>query len=1072
MRAPLPGPSAPSYPNCCRIPITLQALAMTFVSSLWFLVAALVVAGGLVGGLVARTQRKRARARANQMLDPRRNSEWSERLEQRLSELDGRFTKVDAERRELLRTQRELTVLIETREAELSASQGALREKSESLATLAREKERLAASSSEQSQLAARAQTRAAALESENQSLSRMLAEERVRALELERSAADVQGTAHQQLEHIRLELRASLTDAERTQLEANAKIASLAAQVGARDAELEALARALTEIRDAVAAREQEAGALRCALAAGRNEADAAKERCGELEREAAAAEARAEQDGAQLALLQRQVVELTGRMGEREAELAQTLSVLEQQALHANQDAIDANQRAADAERRLGEHAAQRARLERELQARDAELTAATERAAAFEQRNCELDQAKEALDARVSELQAQAEEQLASSNERIASLEERLVERSAELSRLHDELRARADELAQVNTRASAAEQRGREAHQSCDALDIRLSALQAQTSQAAAASNERIAELERQLAERESEAGRLAGELEARGTALAAQTALGSGAQARCNELERELSECVERLNTAQRRVGELEAHLEARVHELQGHIDGCDRELERRAQALASMQGELEQRRVGLEGAQAQLANTQQRCEALATQLEALERGLAEQTSSRAALAREFEMERAALTERHANESSAAEHRAEQLRARVESLEQALAQREGQLAQREDERRALGELSAELEVALEVRALELVEREQLLDGVRSEAETLAADVERWRAHAALEKASLDELASARLTAVLGRRNSGGVDSLPEAYLEGLGERDLAAAVRGLLGDAQPLSPASFERLGEHWSEQHAAWRSAPLEREVVYLWLDGLKVKAGLSTEDDSLLLAVAGLADGSKAVVAAECGPRDSVEAWSAVLEQLRARAMTTPRIVVADAQLGAWEALRNQGFDGARQLCWGYELDALVRELPERSRQRATQLLRRIVNAPDRAKAVQLRSTFLESYSKRCPQVAERLSKHWRELTAFFAFPEDHWVHLRSTTTVTSALDALRLAGGGAKPAVPTPHGLAILWRLLIEAERRGRRLNGAHKLAEVAQMASSSTRRRRARA
>ena len=53
-------------------------------------------------------------------------------------------------------------------------------------------------------------------------------------------------------------------------------------------------------------------------------------------------------------------------------------------------------------------------------------------------------------------------------------------------------------------------------------------------------------------------------------------------------------------------------------------------------------------------------------------------------------------------------------------------------------------------------------------------------------------------------------------------------LPELYLQGLATGDFEPALRGLLGEAAPLSPASIVRLKTQWQAEYEAWRRRPLE----------------------------------------------------------------------------------------------------------------------------------------------------------------------------------------------------------------------------------------------------
>jgi len=65
-------------------------------------------------------------------------------------------------------------------------------------------------------------------------------------------------------------------------------------------------------------------------------------------------------------------------------------------------------------------------------------------------------------------------------------------------------------------------------------------------------------------------------------------------------------------------------------------------------------------------------------------------------------------------------------------------------------------------------------------------------------------------------------------------------LPQLYLHGLALGDFDLALRGLLGDAAPRSPASLARLKAQWQHEYAAWKQRRLDDlEVVYAWADGL-----------------------------------------------------------------------------------------------------------------------------------------------------------------------------------------------------------------------------------------
>ena len=113
-------------------------------------------------------------------------------------------------------------------------------------------------------------------------------------------------------------------------------------------------------------------------------------------------------------------------------------------------------------------------------------------------------------------------------------------------------------------------------------------------------------------------------------------------------------------------------------------------------------------------------------------------------------------------------------------------------------------------------------------------------------------------------------------------------LPQLYLHGLALGDFDLAVKGLLGDDAPVSASVIARLKEKWLLEYEEWNQGALDHlEPVYLWADGIYVKAGLEKEKAALLVIIAGLRDGSKVVLSVTPGCRESVESWSEVLRDL-----------------------------------------------------------------------------------------------------------------------------------------------------------------------------------------
>lgn len=237
--------------------------------------------------------------------------------------------------------------------------------------------------------------------------------------------------------------------------------------------------------------------------------------------------------------------------------------------------------------------------------------------------------------------------------------------------------------------------------------------------------------------------------------------------------------------------------------------------------------------------------------------------------------------------------------------------------------------------------------------------------------------------------VEERFVSRILPLFARRTQEVGDLIPELYLHGLAEGDFDAALRGLLGDGAPLSATSVARLKAKWQVEYDAWKRRPLgEEEVVYLWMDGVYVKAGLEKEKAALLVAIAALRDGRKVVIAVEVGYRESVESWAALLRDLRQRGMNCPRLVIGDGNLGLWGALSEVYPDAAQQRCWNHRLVNVLDALPKKAQPEARALLTPIPYAETRKQAEDGKKAFQtwcrgRGYTK----ASERLDHDWERM-------------------------------------------------------------------------------------
>ena len=307
-------------------------------------------------------------------------------------------------------------------------------------------------------------------------------------------------------------------------------------------------------------------------------------------------------------------------------------------------------------------------------------------------------------------------------------------------------------------------------------------------------------------------------------------------------------------------------------------------------------------------------------------------------------------------------------------------------------------------------------------------------------------------------NLDARFESRVLPLFARQSRAVAALLPELYLHGLSKGDFELALRGLLGEGATLSPGSIERLRGKWQADYDTWCTRDLsERELVYVWADGVYVKAGLEREKAALLVVIGAMADGTKEVLAVTPGYRESTESWKTLFAALKARGLDVPKLMVADGAAGAWAAAGDVWPATREQRCWNHKLVNVLDALPKKVQTMARELLCAIPYAPTRAEALKRRERFARAFRRTYPKAVEILEKDWERMVAFYDFPQEHWKHLRTTNVVESPFASVRLRTDAAKRFKKTENATAMIWRLLLVAEKRFRKIDAPHLAAEV---------------
>jgi len=283
-------------------------------------------------------------------------------------------------------------------------------------------------------------------------------------------------------------------------------------------------------------------------------------------------------------------------------------------------------------------------------------------------------------------------------------------------------------------------------------------------------------------------------------------------------------------------------------------------------------------------------------------------------------------------------------------------------------------------------------------------------------------------------------------------------LPLLYLKGISERDFSEALRPLFGEqSNNLSPGVISRLKSSWEDDYGQWRSRDLSQSrFAYWWVDGIHFTA--RADDNRCVLVIIGVNEhGRKELIALEDGFRESRESWLSLLRNLRDRGLTAPSIAVGDGALGFWNAV-NEIFPSTKhQRCWFHKMGNVLDKLPKSQQSKAKSMLHEIWMSASRADAISAFDAFINEYDAKYPKATKCLNKDKKELLAFYDFPAEHWVHLRTTNPIESTFATVRNRTYKSKGAFSSKTILMMTFKLMQSAQKRWIKIRGFHHLDNV---------------
>ena len=249
----------------------------------------------------------------------------------------------------------------------------------------------------------------------------------------------------------------------------------------------------------------------------------------------------------------------------------------------------------------------------------------------------------------------------------------------------------------------------------------------------------------------------------------------------------------------------------------------------------------------------------------------------------------------------------------------------------------------------------------------------------------------------------------------------------AYLSGTNTRRVRRALAALFGGA--VGKDTVSRVWRKTKGDWDTWNARSLTDEpIIRLILDGTVVRVRLDKKATSisLLVALGVRSDGQKVLLAIKNMGGESEAAWRALLDNLVARGLKTPELVIVDGSSGLDKALAALWSDVPVQRCTVHKHRNLL------------------AHAPDR------------KWRLKCHAVADSLEEAGDRLFTFARFPESQWKSIRTTNAIERLHEEFkrRIKKQTVLPSAET--AAMLFWALLASGQIVMRKVDGWPSLSQ----------------
>lgn len=241
-------------------------------------------------------------------------------------------------------------------------------------------------------------------------------------------------------------------------------------------------------------------------------------------------------------------------------------------------------------------------------------------------------------------------------------------------------------------------------------------------------------------------------------------------------------------------------------------------------------------------------------------------------------------------------------------------------------------------------------------------------------------------------------------------------LADLFINGISTNKVKKITKTLYG--KDYSASTVSRCNRVLQEEYLEWMNRRIKDNIRYLFLDAVNLKIRRHwVSKESLLCAIGITEDGKKEFLGFMLGGRESTKSWENLLLLLMNRGLSAEylNLAVVDGNAGLLSALDSLLPSVPVQRCVVHKIRNVVGKCPKTLRGVIPAEFKQMFYATSEEQARELFNEFKQRWNIKLPQMVEYIEKDLEQLLAFYKFPYQHWIKIRSTNVIERAFKEFR---------------------------------------------------------